>query len=143
MEIGEGVDVLARRGRRQSQPQAKGRDDALTTTKPRFFATGVEEGFGKHPLEFGGDHAQLLVIHLHLLWLYLKPHTEEECRIDRNKSKINQILKSYYLCCIARSSSVPETCNHSQGEFSAIARIHPGHRTVRALATSLQHWTTA
>src|SRR6266700_2934974 len=23
--------------------------------------------------------------------------------------------------CIARSSSVPETCNHSQGEFSAIA----------------------
>src|SRR6266568_8383489 len=98
MEIGEGVDVLARRGRRQSQPQAKGRDDALTTTKPRFFATGVEEGFGKHPLEFGGDHAQLLVIHLHLLWLYLKPHTEEECRIDRNKSKINQILKSYYLC---------------------------------------------
>src|SRR5215471_10099993 len=98
MEIGEGVDVLARRCRRQSQPQAKGRDDALTSTKPRLFATGVEEGFGKHPLELGGDHAQLLAIHLHLLWLYLKPHTEEESRIDRNKSQVNQTLKSCYLC---------------------------------------------
>src|SRR6266702_2598041 len=103
MEIGEGVDVLARRGRRQSQPQAKGRDDALTTTKPRFFATGVEEGFGKHPLEFGGDHAQFALIHLHLLLLYLKPHTEEEGRKNRKKSKKNPIIKSYYLCVLLRS----------------------------------------
>ena len=40
-----------------------------------------------------------------------------------------RIEQSWRLCssvkfvglCIARSSSVPETCNHSQGEFSAIA----------------------
>ena len=40
---------------------AKGREDALASTKLHVLATGVEQGFGKHPLELVCDHAKLSV----------------------------------------------------------------------------------
>src|SRR5207245_6747627 len=83
----------------QSQAQAKRRDDALAATKLHLCATGVEQGFGKHPLELVSHHAQLSVVHLRLLSLSLQQHTQEEFRMDRNKNpQQNQILKSTYLC---------------------------------------------
>src|SRR6266702_472767 len=70
VEIRQGFDTLAGAGRRQRQAQAKGRDDALASTKFRLFAAGVEQRFGKHPLELVSDHAKLSVIHRGLLSLY-------------------------------------------------------------------------
>ena len=75
-----------------------GRDDALASTQFRLFAAGVEQCFGKHPLELVRDHAQLSVIHRGLLSLFLKQHAQEECRMDHRKNlQQNQILKSTYL----------------------------------------------
>src|SRR6266702_4852276 len=65
-------------------------------------------------------------------WEYYKQVVDEAIR--RNTAKValstlfTRIEQSWRLyssvkfvgLCIARSSSVPETCNHSQGEFSAI-----------------------
>ena len=42
MEIGDRLDPLAGTGRRQRQAQAKRREDALASTKPHVFATGIE-----------------------------------------------------------------------------------------------------
>jgi hypothetical protein len=75
VEIGNGLHTLAGTGRRQRQAQAKGRDDALASTKLHVCATGVEQGFGKHPLELVCDHAKLSVIHRGLLLLLPKQHT--------------------------------------------------------------------
>ena len=86
VEIGDGLDGLAGTGGRQRQGQAKRRDDALAATKLRLCATGVEQGFGKHPLELVSNHAKLSVIHLGLLSLSLQQHTQEECRMDRKKN---------------------------------------------------------
>ena len=86
VEIRQGFDALARTGRRQRQAQAKRRDGPLAPTKLRVFAAGVEQRFGKHPLELVSDHAKLSVIHLGLLSLYPKQHTQEEFRMDRNKN---------------------------------------------------------
>jgi hypothetical protein len=98
VEIGDGLDAMAGRGRRQRQAQAKWRDDALASAKFHLFATGVEQCFGKHPLELVSDHAKLSVIHRGLLSLYLKQHAQEEFLMDRNKNQQrNQILKSTYL----------------------------------------------
>jgi 2-polyprenyl-3-methyl-5-hydroxy-6-metoxy-1,4-benzoquinol methylase len=98
VEIGQGGDVLACRGGHQSQPQTKRRHEALTPTKSRLFTTGVQQGLRKHPLELVSHHAKLLVIQLALLWLYLNQQTPLEFRMDRNKSPINQVLKSSNLC---------------------------------------------
>src|SRR5437867_5613960 len=90
---------MACAGRRQRQAQAKRCDDPLAPTKPRLFATGVEQRFRKHPLELVRDHAKLSRIHLRLLSLSFKQHAQEEFRMDRNKNpQQNQILKSTYLC---------------------------------------------
>ena len=98
VEIGNGLHTLAGTGRRQRQAQAKRRDDALASTKLHVCATGVEQGFGKHPLELVCDHAKLSVIHRGLLSLFLKQHAQEEFRMDHNKNpQQNQILKSTYL----------------------------------------------
>src|SRR5260370_6410624 len=70
VEISNGLDTLAGTGRRQRQAQAKVSDDALASAKFHLFATGVEQRFGKHPLELVSDHAQLSVIHRGLLSLY-------------------------------------------------------------------------
>src|SRR2546428_65916 len=70
VQIGDGLDTLAGTGRRQRQAQAKGRDDALASTKLPVFATGIPQRFGKHPLELVSDHAQLSVIHRGLLSSY-------------------------------------------------------------------------
>ena len=103
MEIGQRLDGLAGTGGRQRQAQAKRRDDALAATKLRLCATGVEQGFGKHPLELVSNHAKLSVVHLGLLSLSLQQHTQEEFRMDRNKNpQQNQILKSTYLCTVSR-----------------------------------------
>src|SRR5256885_5475132 len=89
---------MACAGRRQRQAQAKRCDDPLAPTKPRLFATGVEQRFRKHPLELVRDHAKLSRIHLRLLSLSFKQHAQEEFRMDRNKNpQQNQILKSTYL----------------------------------------------
>ena len=98
VEIGDSLDPLAGTERRQRQAQAKRRDDALTATKLHVFATGIEQRFGKHPLELVSDHAKLSVIHRGLLSWYPKPHTQEEFRMDHHKNPLqNQILKSTYL----------------------------------------------
>src|SRR5262249_34037744 len=98
VEIGDGHDPLAGTDRRQRQAQTKGRDEALTATKLHVFATGIEQRFGKHPLELVSDHAKLSVIHRGLLSLSLQQHTQEEFRMDRNKNpQQNQTLKSTYL----------------------------------------------
>src|SRR2546426_4505177 len=90
---------MACAGRRQRQAQAKRCDDPLAPTKPRLFATGVEQRFRKHPLELVRDHAKLSRIHLRLLSLSFKQHAQEEFWMDRNKNpQQNQILKSTYLC---------------------------------------------
>src|SRR5262249_10167206 len=90
-------------GRRQRQAQAKGRDDALTSTKLHVFATGVEQRFGKDPLELVSDHGKLSVIHRGLLSLFLQQHAQEEFPMDRDKKlQRNQILKSTYLCTHAK-----------------------------------------
>ena len=86
VEIGNGLDTLAGTGRRQRQAQAKWRDDALASAKFHLFATGVEQRFGKHPLELVSDHAKLSVIHRGLLSLFLKQHAQEEFRMDRKKN---------------------------------------------------------
>jgi len=98
MEIGQRLDGLAGTGGGQRQAQAKRGDDALASTKPHVFATGVEQRFGKDPLELVHDHAKLSVIHLGLLSLFLKQHAQEEFRMDRKKNpQQNQIFKSTYL----------------------------------------------
>ena len=98
VEIGDGLDTLAGTGRRQRQAQAKGRDDALASTKFHVFATGVEQRFRKHPLELISDQAKLSVIHRGLLSLYPKQHVQEEFLMDRTKNpQQNQILKNTYL----------------------------------------------
>src|SRR2546428_13898091 len=75
-----------------------------------------------------------------LLWCtVVLPHRPVQPRwmSTRNTAKValstlfTRIEQSWRLCssvkfvglCIARSSSVPEMCNHSQGEFSAIAYL--------------------
>src|SRR5262249_18228599 len=98
VESGDGLDPLAGTDRRQRQAQAKGRDDALTATKLPVFAPGIEQRFGKHPLELVSDQAKLSVIHRGLLSWYPKPHTQEEFRMDHHKNpQQNQTLKSTYL----------------------------------------------
>jgi hypothetical protein len=57
VEIGQRLDGLAGTRGGQSQAQAKRRDDALSATKLHLCATGVEQGFGKHPLELVSNHA--------------------------------------------------------------------------------------
>src|SRR5262245_22774101 len=74
VEIGDGLDPLAGTGRRQRQAQAKWCDDALAATELYVCATGVEQRFGKHPLELVRDHGKLSVIHRGLLSLYPKQH---------------------------------------------------------------------
>ena len=69
-----------------AKPKRNGVMIALAPTKLRGFATGVEQRFGKHPLELVSDHAKLSVIHLGLLSLYPKQHTQEEFRMDHNKN---------------------------------------------------------
>src|SRR5438128_9097895 len=64
VEIGDRLDTLAGTGGRQSQAQAKRRDDALASTKLHVFTTGIEQRFGKDPLELVNYHAKLSVIHL-------------------------------------------------------------------------------
>jgi hypothetical protein len=98
VEIGDRLHTLAGTSRRQRQAQTKGGDDALASTKLHGFATAVEQGFGKDPLELVSDHAKLSVIHRGLLSLSLQQHTQEEFRMDRNKNpQQNQTLKSTYL----------------------------------------------
>ena len=70
VQIGQGLDALTGTGGRQRQAQAKGRDHALTATKLDVGATGVEQGFGKHPLELVSDHGKVSVIHRGLLSLF-------------------------------------------------------------------------
>src|SRR2546428_11271116 len=94
---------MACAGRRQRQAQAKRCDDPLAPTKPRLFATGVEQRFRKHPLELVRDHAKLSRIHLRLLSLSFKQHAQEEFRMDRNKNpQQNQILNwtLAFFCCL-------------------------------------------
>jgi hypothetical protein len=86
VEIREGFDALARTGRRQCQTSSKRRDGPLAPTKLHVFTTGVEQRFGKHPLELVSDHAKLSMIHLGLLSLYQKQHAQMEFRMDRNKN---------------------------------------------------------
>ena len=98
VEIGARLDGLAGTGGRQRQAQAQRRDEAQAATKLRLGATGLEQRCGKHPWERVRDHAQLSVIHLRLLSLQLKPHTQWEFRMDCNKNlQQNQMLKSTYL----------------------------------------------
>jgi hypothetical protein len=86
VQIGDRLDALAGTGGRQRQAQAKGCEDALTATKPHGFATGIEQRFGKHPLERVCDHAKVPVIHRGLLSLFLKQHTQQEFRMDHYKN---------------------------------------------------------
>ena len=86
VEIGNGLHTLAGTGRRQRQAQAQGRDDALASTQLHVCATGVEQGFGKHPVELVCDHAQLSVIYRGLLALFPKQHAHKEFRMDRYKN---------------------------------------------------------
>src|SRR6266852_6823756 len=126
VEIGDGLDTLAGTGRRQRQAQAKGRDDALASAKFHLFATGVEQRFGKHPLELVSDHAQLSVIHRGLLSLYLKQHAQEEFLMDRNKNQQrNQILKSTYLCAAHRLRSSPDLKTQELALESSAAQCRP------------------
>src|SRR5712691_4648962 len=75
VEIGQRLDALAGTGGRQRQAQATRRDEALAATKLPLGATGVEQGFGKHPLELVSNHAQWSVVHLGLLrCLYSNTH---------------------------------------------------------------------
>src|SRR6516165_6673501 len=67
VEIGQGLDGLAGTGGRQSEAQAKRRDNTLAATTRRLCATGVEQGFGKHPVERVSHHAPWSVIHRGLL----------------------------------------------------------------------------
>jgi len=94
VEIGQRLAGLAGTGGGQREAQAKRRDEALSATKLRLCATGVEQGFGKHPWALVSNQAQLAVIHLGLLSLSLQQHTQEEFRMDRNKNpQQNQLLK--------------------------------------------------
>jgi hypothetical protein len=86
VEIRDRLDPLAGTGRRQRQAQAKGRNDPLASTKLHVLATGVEQGFGKDPLELVSDHGKLSVIHRRLLSLFPQQHTQEEFRMDRRKN---------------------------------------------------------
>ncbi len=88
VKIREGVDALARAGRRQRQAQAQRRDGPLTPTKLHLFAAGVEQRFRKHPLELVRDHAKLSVIHRGLLSLHPQQHTQEEFQMDHNKNPL-------------------------------------------------------
>jgi hypothetical protein len=67
VQIGQGLDALTGTGCRQRQAQAKGRDNALTAAKLDASATGIEQGFGKHPLELVCNHGKVSVIHRELL----------------------------------------------------------------------------
>ena len=103
VEIRQGVDAMARTGRRQREAQAKRRNGPLAPAKLRVFAAGVEQRFRKHPLELISDHAKLSVVHLGLLSLSYKQHIQEEFRMDHHKNpQQNQILKSTYICNGAR-----------------------------------------
>ena len=86
VEIRDRLDPPAGTGCRQRQAQAKGRHDSLASTQLHVLAAGVEQGFGKAPLELVSDHAQLSVIHRRLLSLFPKQHAQEECRMDRHKN---------------------------------------------------------
>src|SRR6516162_952557 len=86
VEVGDRLDPLAGTGRRQSQAQTKWGDGPLPMAKPHVFATGIEQRFGKDPLELVRDHAKLSVIHLGLLSLFPKQHAQEEFRMDLNKN---------------------------------------------------------
>src|SRR2546421_3045828 len=99
VEIRQRFDAMARTGRRQREAQAKRGNGPLAPTKLCVFAAGVEQPFGKHPLELLSDHAKLSVIHLGLLSLSYKQHIQEEFRMDHHKNPYqNQRLKSTYLC---------------------------------------------
>jgi hypothetical protein len=94
-EIREGCDAMARPGRRQGEAQAQRRHSPLAPTKLRVFAAGVQQLFGKHPLELVSDHAQLSGIRLGLLSLSYKQYTQEEFRMEHNKNpQQNPSLKS-------------------------------------------------
>jgi len=86
VEIGQRLDRLAGTGGRQREAQAKRRDDTLAATKLLRCATGVEQGFGKHPLELVSNHAQLSVIQRGLLALSPKQHAQEEFLMDHHKN---------------------------------------------------------
>src|SRR3989442_14586692 len=73
---------MACAGRRQRQAQAKRCDDPLAPTKPRLFATGVEQRFRKHPLELVRDHAKLSRIHPKLLLCVLLERQRKESQMD-------------------------------------------------------------
>ena len=87
VDIGQRLDGLAGTGGGQREAQAKWRDDALASAKLDVFATGVEQRFGKHPLELVSDHAKLSVIHRGLLSLSYKQHIQEEFRMDHHKNQ--------------------------------------------------------
>src|SRR6516162_100176 len=55
VEVGDRLDPLAGTGRRQSQAQTKWGDGPLPMAKPHVFATGIEQRFGKDPLEVVRD----------------------------------------------------------------------------------------
>src|SRR5262252_6299089 len=99
MEIRQSLDALAGTSRCQCEAQAKWRNDPHAPTQLCIGATGVEQRFGKHPLELIRDHAKLSMIHRGLLSWYSKPHAQEEFRMDHHKNpQENQTLKSTYLC---------------------------------------------
>jgi hypothetical protein len=92
VESGDGLDTLVGTGRRQRQAQAKGGNGPLPAAQSHVFATGVEQRFGKDPLELVRDHAKLSVIHLASFrcfqnhtrtrsfgWIARKIHNEIKC----------------------------------------------------------------
>ena len=94
VEIGDGLDPLAGTDCRQRQTQAKGRDDALTATKLHVFATGIEQRFGKTPLECSD---QISCLRLGDSSWYPKPHTKKISeRITRNPQKIKYLKVHTY-----------------------------------------------
>ena len=65
------------------------------------------------------------------LWHFLVKRTRNTSKVTLSTlfTRIEQLWRLYSSVefvglCIARSSSAPETCTYSQGEFSAIARTH-------------------
>src|SRR6266705_5280955 len=116
VEICQGFDAMAGTSRRQCQAQTKRRDDPHAPIKLHVFAAGVEQHFGKHPLELVSNHAKLSVIHLGLLSLSLQQHAQEEFRMDHNKNpQQNQILKSTYLCIRVRPGASSEKSERNAG----------------------------
>jgi hypothetical protein len=86
VQVGDRLDALAGTGGGERQAQAKRCNGPHAPTKLHVCATGVEQRFGKHPLELVRDHAKLSVIHLGLLSLSLKQHMQLEFRMGHHKN---------------------------------------------------------